>query len=252
MKVLTQTANIYTSVGKRTNGKSRLPEEQADYSETNQNKKTGILLTRAKNGDKKAQEELVRCFQAYISARAQITCNQSFKWLSKEELEREGEFRIARMIPKYNPTFHHAPHSYLTASIKNGMIDYTRGEAPVHAPISSLPLDRNGKYCDPQMIADPYAEDVNKFTPSPELEDLEELLNSPEAKSILRENDAGRRIVELNLGIDLGSNPNRAQKSFEEIAESLGINVAAAHMRKSRFIQKLRTLAQEKYLDIFN
>lgn len=249
MKVLTQTTKASNHVSKNTNGTSHVPQEPSDL--TSKNQKTKTLLIRARSGDKKAQEELVNYFKTYIDGRAGFTCKQSSKWLSKGELESEGNYRIARMIANYDPLIHYSPYAYLVMSIKNGMRDYVKGEAPVHMPISSVPPSRNGDHLKPETLKDPYSEDLNKVTYLPDTEDLQELLNSPEAKHILN-NTEKRMLLELSFGIDLGSNRNHDEKSLEEIAKLLEITIGSVYMRKSRLIKELRALAKEKYPALFN
>ncbi len=243
MKISTPTIKTIVLASSKANSK----ELQSSDSSTND--QTGELLIKAKNGDEEASIELLNTFKGYIVAKARIIKSQSHKWLSHEEIESDGMLGLVKAILKYDPAVHHNPYQYTLAAIRNRMIDYVKLESPVHQPFSAQLTGKDGDDRIPEgMIADPYAEDLNrdKEINSPDMEDLRTLLQSNPAKRILS-NPRKRIVLELSLGIDLGSNPTCKKVHYEEIAKILGTSVGNTYMIRTRVIRELQTLAKKLF-----
>lgn len=238
MKVSTPTIKAVVLASSKANSK----ELQSSNSSTND--QTGELLIKAKNGDEEASTKLLNTFKEYIVAKARIIKSQSHKWLSHEEIESDGMLGLVKAILKYDPAIHRNPYQYTLAAIRNTMIDYVKLESPVHQPFSAQLTGKNGDDRIPEgMIADPYAEDLNKSINSPDIEDLRILLQSNQAKKILSDSRK-RTVLELSLGIDLGSNPTCKKEHYEEIAKIIGTSLGNTYMIRTRVIRELQALAK--------
>ncbi len=90
-----------------------------------------------------------------------------------------------------------------------------------------------------EYVTDPMANDLNRNSGMLELE--EELLRSIPLVYKTGENpDLVQQIIELSLGIDLGTNPSHNQLKGKEIADNLNIPLTTLKNIKFRFNQEVR------------
>ena len=212
------------------------------------NKNIETLLLRAKKKDEDAENRLCEYFKGYIRKTAAITCSQSLKWLSFEELESEGLYGLTKAISRFDPKRHHSPELYVKACIRNTMRDYVKGESPVHTPFSSLLTNKDhDRLTLEKLISDPEGEDLNSSEPyidiKDDVEDLRVLLKTNQAQEILN-TEAKKTIIELTFGTNLGTNEFSETAPSDEIARKLNMKLDNFYMTKARLLQRLKTLAQ--------
>lgn len=202
--------------------------QQAGSTELTTKQKRTLAL-KAKRGDLEARDKLVEYHLRYLKPLANALKRKYSTTVTASELCSDAYTRLLTVWEKYDPDRCSDPTAYVKSCAWHEMMSSIR----VGFKRSILLLgDKLGE------VSDPFSEE--DLTNDDDLKKGSGTLIRENIRKILQRNNYDQIILELLLGIDLGTNPDLEELSTKEIGVRIGISESLIRVRKHRILQKLK------------